>query len=386
MKTIVKYNSNISRSTFIKQLSFLGLGASLLKFPSCTSNDKTIKFYGTGTLDIGNSWVNVKNDIGINVSFSDNGNDTGPIIANMINGNAAYDFDIGGFQGGTEAELANAAKIVPWDLSKIPNWKNTWDWIKNIDSCRVNGKQYGLPLVVNADSIIYLPEKIGGEVDSYEVIFDPKFKGKTAMEDAWINSAIFAAIYLKENNIVKIKNPADLEESELGQVMEFLIKHKKDGQFRTFWRGWEDGVRLIKSGEVYAMTGWEPIVYEAQKAGVNAKYAVPREGYEGWSNNLVICVGAEKRKILEEVHQFANWELAGFYGCKLAKDRGYIVPNENTIQFASNSNQFDADKQKALQQHVKNKFMANKGKVYWQNTRPKNYKLYEQWWSKLRSV
>jgi putative spermidine/putrescine transport system substrate-binding protein len=380
------YNSDLSRKEFLRILGFTGIGISVLGLSGCFDKNNSLKFYGTGTLDIGDKWKKLESDLGIKLLFSDNGNDTGPIIANMINGNAAYDFDIGGFQGGTERELAFAKKILPWDLNKIPNWENSWDWIKDMPSCKIDGKQYGLPVVVNADSIIYLPDKIGRIVDSYEVVFDPKFKGRTAMEDAWINSAIFAAIYLKENSITTIEDPGDLTESELGVVMEFLIKHKKDGQFKTFWRGWEDGVRLIKSQEVWAMTGWEPIVYEAQKAGINAAYAIPREGYEGWSNNLVIHIGAEKRNLIDEVHQFANWELGGYYGCELAKQRGYIIPNNSSIEFAKISNNYDALEQEKKLELVRNKFLQNKGKVYWQNTRPKNFKLYEEWWSKLRNT
>ena len=86
--------------------------------------------------------------------------------------------------------------------------------------------------MINADSMIYLPDRVG-KVDSYAAVFDPKLKGKTAMEDAWINSVIFTAIYLKENGLVPIENPGNLSEEELGAVMEFLIKHKTDGQFRT---------------------------------------------------------------------------------------------------------------------------------------------------------
>ncbi len=380
------YNSNWSRRDFIRVVGMTGVGLSVLGITSCVDTKHSLRFYGTGTLDIGDKWKKLEQDLKIKLLFQDNGNDTGPVIASMINGTAAMDFDIGGLQGGAERELALANKILPWDLSKIPNWDKTWEWVKNIPHCKVDGKQYGLPVVVNADSIIYLPEKIGGTVDSYEVIFDPKFKGKTAMEDAWINSAIFAAIYLKENSIVKIDNPGDLSESELGSVMEFLIKKKKEGQFKTFWRGWEDGVRLIKSGEVYAMTGWEPIVYEAQKAGIKAEYAVPREGYEGWSNDLVIHIGAEKRELIDTIHKFANWELDGYYGCELSKQRGYIVPNDNSIDYARKSKEYDVAEQQKKLEHVRNKFMNNGGKVFWQNTRPKNYKLYEEWWSKLRNA
>ena len=367
-------------------LGVTGVGASILGLESCfdsQTKEKLVRFYGTGTLDIGLNWKRIEQELGIKVAFSDNGNDTGPIIASMINGTAANDFDLGGIQGGVETELARAGKILPWDLSKLPNWNSVWDWAKDIPTCKVDGKQYGLPIVVNADSIIYLPEKIGGKVDSYEVIFDPKFKGRTAMEDAWINSVIFAAIYLKENSIMPIDNPGDLTESELGAVMEFLIKHKKAGQFKTFWRGWEDGVRLIKSGEVYAMTGWEPIVYAAREAGINCEYAVPREGYEGWSNDLVIHSGAAQRNNLDIVHQFANWELGGFYGCELSKSKGYIVPNNMSLDYAKKDNSYNLEKQEEKLNHVKDKFL--KGKVYWQNVRPKNFKLYEEWWSKLRN-
>jgi putative spermidine/putrescine transport system substrate-binding protein len=380
------YDSNASRREFIRIMGLTGLGVSLMGLSSCFNRTNVIGFYGTGTLDIGDFWKKLEEDLGIKLIFEDNGNDTGPIIANMINGNAARDFDIGGIQGGVERELSLAKKILPWDLSKIPNWDKTWEWIKDIPYCNVNGKQYGLPVVVNADSVIYLPDKIGGVVDSYEVVFDPKFKGRTAMEDTWINSVIFAAIYLKENSITQIVDPGDLTESELGSVMEFLIAKKKDGQFRTFWRGWEDGVRLIKSGEVYAMTGWEPIVYAAREAGINAEYAIPREGYEGWSNDLVIHVGAKERGVLDEVHQFANWELNGFYGCELAKQRGYIVPNDTSVEYAKKSQEYDADEMQKKIDHVRNKFLDNKGRVYWQNTRPKNFKLYEEWWSKLRNT
>jgi putative spermidine/putrescine transport system substrate-binding protein len=228
-----------------------------------------------------------------------------------------------------------------------------------------------------------MPDKLG-TVDSYSVIFDPKLKGRTAMEDAWINSVIFAAIYLKENAITPIDDPGDLTESELGVVMEFLIKKKKEGQFKTFWNGWEDGVRLMSSGEIYAMTGWEPIVYKAREKGLNVQYAVPREGYEGWSNDLILHVGAEKRGVSDLVHQYVNWELSGYYGCEIAKEGGYIVPNDLSINYAKNHPPFSATEQSAKLTHVSDKF--RKSKVYWQNTRPKNYALYETWWSKLRTA
>ena len=140
-----------------------------------------------------------------------------------------------------------------------------------------DGKIYGIPTVINANSMIALKDKVGS-VDSYGVVFDPKLKGKTAMEDAWINSAIFTAIYLKNSENAKIDRARQPDADELGSVMEFLIKHKKDGQFRTFWNGWEQGVQLVANQEVWVMTGWEPIVYAPASGASIATTLCPRKG------------------------------------------------------------------------------------------------------------
>lgn len=391
-ETQFAYDSNRSRRQFLRQIGFAGAGlvagAGLWGCGRKERSDaaRLLRLYGTGTLDIGeDGWRQLEQDLGLRLKFEDNGNDVGPVITNMVAAGAAQDFDLGGLQGGAEKELAEAGVILPWDLRKIPNWGGVWPWAKNIKHATWRGEQYGLPIVINADSMIFLPEKVG-VVDSYAAVFDEKLRGKTSMEDAWINSVIFAAIYLKENALQKIEDPGNLTPEELGAVMQFLIKKKRDGQFVKFWNGWEDGLRLIKSQEAWVMTGWEPIVYAAKKDGVNAEYAVPREGYEGWSNDLILHSGAKHRALVDEAHAFANWELAGYYGCALSKLRGYVVPNDMAARFARTDTRFDEADIERTVRHVQEKFMKMGGQVHWQNVRPDHYKLYDEWWSKLRST
>ena len=369
-------------------LKLMGAGAAALSFGGLATtpamaDDATVAFWGTATLDIGDKWQEFTRQSGVSPEFTDNGNDVGPVVARLAAGNANDLFDVGGFQGGAERELAKQGLIAPWDVSKIPNFAGIWQWAKDIPTLTYEGKQYGIPTVVNADSIIYRPDKLG-KVDSYGVIFDPKLKGRVAMEDAWINSAIFTAIYLKEAENKPIKEPGNLTESELGLVMEFLIKHKKDGQFRTFWNGWEQGVQLVANEEVDAMTGWEPIVYEGRKRGLQVEYAAPVEGYEGWGNNTVLLKGATERGKADVAHKFVDGLLAGLYGCELGKARGYLVPTDNNLAYAkAHPDEYKADDVAKLADHVKAKFS---GKVYWQNCRPDNFQLYEEWWQKLRNA
>jgi putative spermidine/putrescine transport system substrate-binding protein len=132
------------------------------------------------------------------------------------------------------------------------------------------------------------------------------------------------------------------------------------------------------------MTGWEPIVYAARERGIKAYYAVPKEGYESWVNNTILLKGAVDRGLSDIAHRFANAMLAGYYGCKLGGMRGYVVPTDNNVAYAeAHSNVFDPKKVKELAEHVKAKFAR---KVYWQNTRPIHFQLYEEWWQKLRNA
>lgn len=344
---------------------------------------ETINFWASATMDIEDGWAIFLEQSGIDVAFSDNGNDPGPVVAKLAAGTANDTYEVGGLQGGAERELAKRGLIVPWDTSKIPNYESVWQFAKDIPNLYYDGKQYGLPSVINADSMIAIEDKVG-IVDSYGVIFDPKLKGKTAMEDAWINSAIFTAMYLKESENAPIAEPGNLTEDELGLVMEFLIKYKTDGQFRTFWNGWEQGVQLVADQEVWVMTGWEPIVYAARERGISAYYAAPKEGWEGWGNSTILLRGALDRGLSDAAHGFANALLAGYYGCKLGTMRGYVVPTDKTVGYAKeHPDQFDPVKIEELIKHVENKFA---GKVYWQNTRPDNFQLYEEWWQKLRNA
>lgn len=222
-----------------------------------------------------------------------------------------------------------------------------------------------------------------------------------------MNSVIFTAIFMKGNNIdgmSKIIDPGNLTVDELYTVIEFLKKHKRDGQFFKFWSGWEDGVNLITSGDVVVMTGWEPIVLEARRRGVpDVRYAEPAEGYEGWSNNIVLHSGvleeaAIDRGVEAACYRLVDWLLSGTYSCILGDLRGYLVPTGSCTSLLAEDGVFEyfgsggigvsVTEQTAteLEARVREKLLNQKGGVYWQNARPDNYALYEQLWSELRLI
>lgn len=346
---------------------------------------KFLDFWGTSTLDIKAEWGKFAGKTGVSVKFSDNGNDPGPVVRRLVQEKEASWRHISGLQGGAEAELARHDAIIPWDISRLSNYNKLWDLARDIKYTKVNGECYGIPTIINADSMIYRPD-LAGPVESYEVIFEPLLKGKTAMEDSWINSVIMTAMYMKGNDIIKIDQPGNLTESELHQVMVFLTEKAKEGQFCRLWNGPDEAVNLITTGKAFVMTGWEPIVIEARSRGVNAEYAEPREGFEGWSNDLLLHPGAEKSGVYEAAHAFADWELGGYYGCVIARQSGYAVPTYEAVRYAeSYPDEFSPQEIRKLTDRVLRKFIVTKN-TYWQNVMPDNRALYEEEWAKFRSL
>ncbi len=379
--------SNLSRRELLKRLQGATVGAFLqTALPAGKKPSQLLKLWGTGTLDVGQDWGSFEKISGVKILFEDNQNDPGPVIRNLVDLKESSWRHISGLQGGAEKQLAHAGAILPWDTSLLQNYRKIWSFAQEIPYTTVDGEVYGIPSVINADSMIYRPD-LAGYVDSYEAIFNPVLAGRTAMEDAWINSVIMTAIYLKENNLTNIDKPGNLTENELREVMAFLTQKAREGQFCRLWKGWGDAVNLIKTGEVVVMTGWEPIAIAALKDGINVKYAEPREGYECWSNDLLLHPGARRDGLWDTAHALVDWELGGCYGCLMAKNRGYAVPTELAVPYAeSHSGEFKPIEIRKVVENVKRKFNKEKSKTYWQNVRPDNFYMYEEEWKKFRVI
>src|SRR5580698_7693901 len=98
----VRYDSNASRREFLRILGISAGSIALGHLGGCKHSDgaRELKIYGTGTLDIGkDGWARLHEDLHCTLDFYDNNNDTGPVITQMIIGNAANDYDLGGLQG-----------------------------------------------------------------------------------------------------------------------------------------------------------------------------------------------------------------------------------------------------------------------------------------------
>ncbi len=89
--------------------------------------------------------------------------------------------------------------------------------------------------------------------------------------------------------IVKYGDKGNMTKEEIDTTIDFLIKTKKDGQFRAFWKTFDELVNLMASGEVVIQSMWSPAVAAVRSKGVPCVYQPLEEGYRSWGGGLGIA-------------------------------------------------------------------------------------------------
>ena len=383
-------STNIDRRTVLASGSALALGGFV--GPAFAAG-RTVTLADIGVGDPGGDWSKYESPTGNAVNLLSMGNAPSAVTNQLIAGGGLTTFDIINIVGGMQKPLVENDLIHKLDTSRLSNWAKN-DFIQKylskgtpgFDFIGYNDSIYGVPTILQGDSFAYLPDETG-ELDSYGALFDPKFKGYVSLEDNYTTAGQKTALYLKRSGQAQIGDPADMTPEEVKTVMDFLIEHKKNGQFRVIWSSFEQAVNLLTNKEVYVMDCWEPMVFVANSQGHNTKYAAPKEGYLLWAMAAYIVNNPERSEAdLDDTYKLLDFMLSPWYGAKIALLRGYMT-SPSAIEYAkSHPNEFnseEATKVTSIIEGVANKFAYG---GTWQNRWPKHVDVYEEEWQRFKSA
>lgn len=382
-----------SRRQFLKAGTALSVGASLGPWwlRQARAADLTLTLADVGVGDPGD-WSKFEAATGDGVNVVSIGNAPSAVLNQLIAGGGLSEFHIVNIVGGMQKPLVENDLIKEIDTSKLTNWVgNSYiaDYMKEgdpgFDFIGHDGKIYGVPTVLQGDSFAYLPD-LTGELDSYAALFDPKHKGFVSLEDNYTTAGQKTALYLKASDQAEIGDPADMTPEEIKTVMDYLIEHKKNGQFRVIWSSFEQAVELLASQEVHVMDCWEPMVFVANGQGHNVSYAAPKEGYLLWAMAAYIVNDPDRsEEDVDAAYQLLDFMLGAWYGAKITLLRGYMTNPEAVGYAESHGDDFSAEeaaKIKAIDDGVKAKFQQG---GTWQNRWPTHVDVYEEEWQRFKS-
>ena len=178
-----------------------------------------------------------------------------------------------------------------------------------------------MPTIYNADTVGIRPDLIGRPVESWAELFNPEFKGKTALVNIPQIGIMDAAMALEAMGEITYGDKGNMTRDEIDHTITRLIELKKAGQFRAFWSTFDESVNLMAAGEVVIQSMWSPAVTAVKSRGIGCVYQGLKEGYRGWGLGMGLMGHLEGLK-LEAAYEYMNWYLTGWQGAFIAR-QGY---------------------------------------------------------------
>jgi len=189
------------------------------------------------------------------------------------------------------------------------------------------------PHVFNFNGVGLNPKFVDTSVGSYGALFDEKYKGEVAMGSIPSISTNEVMGYLKSNGMIdarvgQLNNPT---KDQIDTVVDFLVKQKKAGQFRSTWTSAGQSINLMSSEEAIIGDLWQPAVFAVRRSGTPCKYATMskgEQGYQFWWGGIMPTkpgTGGQAKKdavtsLIDDVH-YSAW-FPGFI-----QQWGYPTPN-----------------------------------------------------------
>jgi putative spermidine/putrescine transport system substrate-binding protein len=189
-----------------------------------------------------------------------------------------------------------------------------------------------IPFQYNADTLGYRPDLVKRKIESWAELFNPEFKGKTSILDIPQIGIMDAAMVAEAAGLMQFGDKGNMTREEIDQITDILKQQKQAGQFRAFWKTFDESVNLMSSGEVILQSMWSPAVTAVKAKGLQCIYAPMKEGYRGWGGGI----GFSKNLsgvALDAAYEYINWMLDGWVGAFLGRQGYYSAAPENARKF-----------------------------------------------------
>jgi len=165
-------------------------------------------------------------------------------------------------------------------------------------------------------------------------LFNPEFKGKTSILDIPSIGIMDAAMVTEAAGLMKFGDKGNMTKEELDKVTGFLTEQKKAGQFRAFWKTFDESVNFMTSGEVVLQSMWSPAVTAVKAKGLQCVYAPLKEGYRAWGGGLGLSKNLSGKE-LDAAYEYINWWNSGWAGGFIGRQGYYSSIPDNAKKFMS---------------------------------------------------
>lgn len=191
-----------------------------------------------------------------------------------------------------------------------------------------------IPTIYNADTLGIRPDLIGRPISNWSELLNPEFKGKASILDISSIGIMDMAMVVESMGEYKYPDKGNMTKEEIDMTIGIFTEAKKNGQFRAFWKSFDESVNLMASGEVVIQSMWSPAITAVKAKGVPCVYQPLEEGYRSWGGGIGLSAaltGLER----DAAYEYINWYLDGWVGGYLMRQGYYSAVPETSKNYMS---------------------------------------------------
>ena len=195
----------------------------------------------------------------------------------------------------------------------IPNISQMDEQYLNLDMDP--GNKYSVPYMFGTVGLIYNKDVVKEKVDSWDILWNEKYKDQIFMFDTYRDTI---GVALKKLGYSLNSTNKD----EINEAKELLLEQRK--LINPIY-GVDNGTTMIPAGETNINMIWSGEGLNLQDEYPNLVYIVPKEGANFWIDSLCITSNA---KNVEGAEKFINFVSDKESALRIADEIGYTTPNK----------------------------------------------------------
>jgi len=315
----------------------------------------TLRQFGTGVSNLNEVAAKVKEDLGFTLEMT-------ALDSDSVTQRAATQpkgFDIADIEYWICKKVWGAGNLQAMDTSKIKNYDkivgtfrsgkltpestiaqgtapHTVGFVEGPGGKKFVDNESGwmtlIPTIYNADTLGIRPDLIGRPIESWTELLNPEFKGKASILDISSIGIMDAAMVCEAMGEMQYGDKGNMTKEEIDRTMAIFTEAKKNGQFRAFWKSFDESVNLMASGEVVIQSMWSPAITAVRSKGIPCVYQPLKEGYRSWGGGLGLSANLSGIE-LDAAYEYINWYLSGWVGGFLMRQGYYSAVPETSKNF-----------------------------------------------------
>src|ERR1700722_181092 len=243
-----------------------------------------------------------------------------------LRGGSSGNYDIISPSSDVATMIATSGLAAPLDLGKLPTYGQLSPQLTSLPLVRGKGEVYGVPFTWGPDPIIYDTTALPQSPDTWNVMWDPKLKGKVSVWDDL--STVYMAAQLLGYDRPDPSHLYNLSDDELNAVKKKLVELKPN--IRKMWSTGGELTNLFQNHEVIIAMGWPLMTNQLRKSNFPVGETIPKENTTGWIDHLMITAGSENKDL---AYKFLEFMIQAQTQKKVTDVTGYTPANPRAAQF-----------------------------------------------------